>query len=241
MGELYPDIDIFLHTWKDNSYKRLHHESRYFTKMLIDKNVKVPDNLLHLGKEYFFPTTPPETFSTLEKLNSKYHKKIVSYEVEQPNFAIGFLPVFGRKPSRFYTWYRANEMRKRYEALNNIKYDITVKLRPDAVFSLDSSLQKDIDYCLAHPERNNTLFSCNDIVFVSLPSVMDIASDFMVKSETTEYGNYLSSLNIKIRPTPTRNWAIYRPESIPTNSLEFDYCRDHDQGWYFPVKRGYEK
>jgi hypothetical protein len=241
MGDLFPSIDIFLHTWKENNYKRLHHESRYFKQMLIDKNVDVPSDPLKLSREYFFPTTPPETFSVLEKLNAGYKKKIVSLEIEQANTKIGFLPKFGRKPSRFYSWYRANEMRKRYEELNEFKYDIIVKLRPDALFSTDSSLKTDIEYCLAHPENNNTMFSCNDIVFVALPSVMEIASNFMVDSDTIEYGHYLTSLNIKINKTPTRNWAIYRAESIPTSSLEFEYCRDHDQGWYFPIVRGIVK
>lgn len=238
IGDLYPNIDIFLHTWKENGYKRLHHESRYFKKMLIDQNVEVPSDILKLDRKYFFPTTAPETYSVLEKLNKLYNKKIVSVEVEQSNTKIGFLPKFGRKPSRFYAWYRVNEMRKRYEELNEFKYDVIVKTRPDALFSTDSSLRKDIEHCLAHPENSNTMFSCNDIVFVALPSVMDIASDFMVKSDTIEYGHYLDSNNIKIKPTPTRNWAIYRAESIPNSSLNFDHCKDQDQGWYFPIVRG---
>lgn len=241
MGDLYPDIDIFLHTWKENKYKRLHHEGKYFVQMLKEKNINVTDPLKELNPNCFFPTQPPETFAVLEKLNSLYSKKIVSFEIEQANTKIGFLEKFGRKPARFYTWYRANEMRKRYENLYNIKYDVIVKLRPDAVFSTDSKLKNDINQCLTHAENNNTMFSCNDIIFIAKPSVMDIASDFMINEEGTDYAPYIQKFNIKIKPTLTRNWAIYRAESIPTSSMNFEYCRDHDQGWYFPVVRGYAR
>lgn len=239
MGDLYPNIDIFIHTWKQNGYKRLHYNSKFFQNMLVEKNLQDVD-INKLDIKYFFPTQAPNTFDVISNLNKKYDKKIVSVEVEQPIWHMGFFPKYYGFPSRFYTWYRVNEMRKKYEDLNNLKYDVIVKLRPDALFSTDSKLKNDIEQCLNHQNNNSILFNCNDILFVSIPSVMDIASNFIVDTTVNEFSKYIEPLNIKVHATVTRKWSVYRPESIPASSLDFDYCESQNQGWYFPLVRGFQ-
>ena len=66
---------------------------------------------------------------------------------------------------------------------------------------------------------------------------MDTASEFVINSpEKKQYASifydYLTYANLPTSPTVLKRYAVYRPETFPSSSLNFEECFNKEKDWY---------
>ena len=225
IGELFPNTDFFIHTWNKNLLKDRSKES---------------------FKGRYSPFKTHNINNSVYDVDKCFNNKIISSEIE--NFDI-WNERFGKHYNfspQWYSWYKVNNLKKQYENINNFKYDIVIKTRLDCIIHPNSNLTTEIE----HVSRNlNTFYSqgvtehrINDVFFIASSTVMDMASNFIVDTSCRDwyndvFGDYLKSKNITVKNTHLNTYAIYRPESIPTDPVNnFKQCFNDDHDWYSVMK-----
>lgn len=144
----------------------------------------------------------------------------------------------------FYNIWQCNQLRKQYELDHHIKYDVIVRLRPDAFFMREinsEELQQAINGDLLIPDPWNFCGGITDIFAIANPNVMDIYSDiFNSLSECfannlfhpesiTRYHLEKNKVPIKI---VTRHHEMEYPESLDLNdpsSLIWDRSKGRER------------
>lgn len=229
-GDLYDDIDFFIHTWDYSASKSWHPDSKYARDKNIIQNL---DNI---------PVYP-----LIQALDSVYNKKIVSIAVEnQQTFlssniyknCVNFSP-------QWYSWYKAIQLANIYEENNNFQYDVIVKLRPDLIFPKERSLKEEINYLLEDTSYLHTLgydpIRIDDVMFLANSTVMKESSKFFIDVEkniweTNLLGEWLQSKNIKVKNTLYQFYAVYRKEHLDLgiSPMKFYKCFNVERDYYAP-------
>jgi hypothetical protein len=52
-------------------------------------------------------------------------------------------------------------------------------------------------------------------------------------------GTHLTNYGIKVYGTKLHDFAVYRPETIPTSSLNYEKCYNIDQDWYWSANNNF--
>jgi hypothetical protein len=160
------NVDIFIHTW--DTLDRLtpsHYENENENKAEAINLDKIKQ--IYKPKDICVGT---QTFKDPNK-TCPYNK--LSYE--------------GHK-YYFESFYKANEMKKKYEKANNFKYDLVIKSRPDVIFKtcLDlKTIDKDTTYLLGNPVNKNvdlhsvSNFRALDVMTICNSRNMDEIANFI--------------------------------------------------------------
>tara|TARA_R110000868_G_scaffold8320_3_gene43521 strand:- start:957 stop:1766 length:810 start_codon:yes stop_codon:yes gene_type:complete len=220
-GKYYDDIDFFMHTWDVSVAKPWHPDC-----VAIHKGA-VPTNI-----------TKENTYTLLPELMAAYDGKITSIEIENFNlFERGFHKQFDSFSPLWYSWFKSVQLKRMYETINKIEYDLVVKLRPDIVFNLDPNLGYLFSNYIADALESPHVFFVNssmpvridDIVFISTSKIMDIASAFIINTGVKEFSpggfiNYLADTGITVnemRPPP--GYVVYRPVHVANAVSPYDF------------------
>lgn len=164
------EIDFFIHTWDNTSYKNFN------------------------GTNIYPQRTRLITSDEIDFLKETYNPKILKIESH-----LGYLKKyvekgFGNGLELWYSFYKSIILKRWYERKYNFKYDIVIKLRPDCMFKNVDAFDKHIDYILS--KSGNTMathfryssewtsilntISANDIFFISNSKTMDSYSTFFI-------------------------------------------------------------
>lgn len=239
-GDLYPYIDIFIHTWNINKNKIFFHKSSKILEIYKKNNIDHDDfrNHSHLLQ----PPPAPDPFDVLKVLHQQYKNKIVSVSVE--SLPICFSPQYNVQE---YTWNKVIKKVIEHETLYKFKYDVVIKSRLDLIFPKENTLKLEIDNFLLDP---NGFYSqgwnidkkiTGDTFHMAKSDLMDKAYTYAVnwsiqtnKNEIVRnIGEYLTSQNVNVYRTRIHDIAVYRPETIPVSSLNYEKCYNIDQDWYW--------
>ena len=130
----FKNMDIFIHTW--DTLDRL--TPSYYNTKYSDNSINLEMvKQLYKPKDILVETQTiknPDTLCPYNKISLEGHKYY------------------------FESFYKANEMKKKYEKTNNFKYDIVIKSRPDVIYKTPLDLTKinrDTTYLLGNPINNN--------------------------------------------------------------------------------------
>lgn len=172
VGDLLPSCDFFMHTWNINQTKTYEGRTNpsyptsvedlekvrngYGVRMLLMEN---HDVCVERFKQDF-------GISFISKSHPDYHSNSVS-----PSW----IP-------QFWSCYQSNLLRRDWEIISGTRYDVVVRMRPDLIFPRYRSLEKEID----HWRKNQGYFivenlsgeMINDVMWISSPELMDLASMF---------------------------------------------------------------
>lgn len=191
------NADVFLHTWDVvNSGHRFNGYS------INTGRVNNPSNTL---EKPCFELTPHQFIE--QKMNCKDYI-IDSYSKFQPNYDNVSDKRITSTRAMTYSWFKANELKRKYEEKNNFKYDLVIRVRTDSIPYTTipkKELEKinDTLYFSAHINRNYYNFDHipkgtypDEFVFGS-SSLMDIFSQaYYTFEETGLLNEQLTSYHI---------------------------------------------
>lgn len=178
-------VKIFIHTWRiadENEFLNTIHGLKYKEK---DKILDTNCDLLDL---YEYEKLLIEDYSSRKIEFEKILPQLLSqppdhYNYIEPRTDVGQI-------SMWYSVYKSNQLRVRYEKENNITFDRVIRMRYDSDFEgkiLDLS-KLSADICI--PEGEDWLGGTNDQFALGSSSGMNIYSDF-----------YIDMINLKIKST----------------------------------------
>lgn len=234
IGDLFPNVDFFMHTWKDNYYKGVAPRSVMIENICKERNCtyrELPRSITH-------PYTPPDTMYVIEQMQEKYKIQFKKIKIEsfvhtevKEKMKGGFTP-------HWYSWAQSTNLKKEFEVENNFKYDIALKIRPDILFPKTESLQAEIDHCLKN-SIHESIFIKDDVLYIGTSEIMDRSTDIVMSDSIPDLGRNtwfekLHDVGILVKRTSTQRYGIYRPENVPENSLNFIKCFNVAHDWYTP-------
>ena len=168
----FDTIDVFVHTWWDDSYK--------------NKPVEFAPNLTY-GRYCVWEE------DTIEKINKLYSPKMFVYEESKTFNTFSDVPYGKSNPnsihSGWYSVYKCNELKKQYEIENDFKYDLVIRCRFDLNiinFNLDN-IDPNYVYVCGELHRTNKSGLPNDLFAISSSKNMDIYSSIFVRLDEFRY------------------------------------------------------
>lgn len=210
-GRYFDDIDFFLHTWD------LEDVALPFTDCYEGTS------LLYYNLRNYIPYRLQR--SKLQKLNSLYKFKQVKVDSPLDTKLV-------EKPM-WVSINRALDMVYEYQALNEVKYDVVVRVRPDLLLEpFSSSFEKDLSLV-----ENNTLVVCNlqdnikeDSIFLEdvmylcdIPTSKTVHKFGSIDNNPHEYlYKYLLENGNKVKKAFSSRYAIYRDHLQHLDPIE-DY------------------
>lgn len=191
-------IDFFVHTWDTNTHRR-------------PLNLKIPDNeheqIKHEVFDKFIQIYQP--INIIIEKQKEYWARITD--------RYGYT---GDLTNLWHSCYYSDQLRIQYEKLNNFKYDVVVRLRPDSIFPPDRFLDQDIQNFF---EDRNSLYYLDlfgDTYHIAGSKTMSIATNFY--KNLPMYGNtdwlmpkfieYLNNKGIQSRIMNDNRGSILREE-----------------------------
>lgn len=163
------EIDFFIHTWGNTSYKNFN-----CTNIYPQRDRFITDDEINFLKETYNP----------KAIKIESHSQYIKKFVEKG---------FGSGLELWYSFYRSIILKKWYERKHNFKYDVVIKIRLDCMFRC-FDFDEQMEHILKHP--NNTIathfrydlnwknilntISANDICFVGNSKTMDEYANFFV-------------------------------------------------------------
>lgn len=231
IGNCFPDVDFFIHTWEQNQYRIVSHESVGVELLAKSNNltlVEAREEQRIINEKRII-----DTYDILEIIKTTLGNNIKNIKVEKVDQYMFVREDFYNR----YSWAESNNLKTKYEQQLNFKYDFVVKIRPDLLFPKEITLIREIDNCL----KNNpdaSFFSNNDVFYIGQSNVMDVAASFIHtdidnRSLGPAFRAYINGNNIRSRRTIFNEFAIYRPETMPTSSLQFKKCKSIDDLWNY--------
>lgn len=165
-------LDTFVHTWWDDSYK--------------NKPIEFAPNLTY-GRYCVWES------DTIEKIQSLYQPKVLYYESTK-NFETFSDVTYGKSNpnsihSGWYSVYKCNELKRKYEIDNNFIYDLVIRCRFDVdLFEFNlSEIDFDKVYVCGELHRTNRQYLPNDLFAISSSKNIDIYSSIYTKLENFRY------------------------------------------------------
>jgi hypothetical protein len=228
-GNLFSDIDFFIHTWTNNSISKWALDNR-------DPSIAYA----------IFPADGLEEIKVLYKPKSMivndlpvYNKKITDERRIK----------FSSVNPMFSSIYESNKLKTQYEHDHGFTYDIVLRLRFDQIFDINNTLSKEIDYFLRRSFNDhlnlNRLSTCDyhnklpyavdDIAWIAKSKDMDLACNFVFERENKSNNNtgilldwqqhfkdYLEENQIRPHNWKNNNLYIYRDYHALKNVSPFD-------------------
>lgn len=205
IGDLLPDCDFFIHTWDINTYR------------------------------------PPLNLRILPPIPTKVSKEEINqyFEIYKPkNIIVENFELYWKRINTengitgdlvplWHSFYYSIQLKKMYEEINQFKYDIVIKLRPDCIFPPDRRLIDDIDEVLINPKKSFSIkdkkiysIKQDDIYFMSTSNIMNISAEFYFKGKLygdhswliVKFIEYLKTKNIETLPFQDVRSTIFRQE-----------------------------
>jgi hypothetical protein len=163
--------DIFIHTWDEIESTTTSWHKANMDNYIISNNEK-------------------------KHIHGLYHPKKIEFENQKKlandsELLINGMSVEGQK-FMMYSLFKANEMKKKYEAANNITYDIVIKLRPDVLLK-----EPIMNFCKNDQYNDNEVLLCGnkvkfgnklasyralDVISISNSKTMDLVAGIYNKS-----------------------------------------------------------
>jgi hypothetical protein len=173
LKDVLDDCDFFAHFWDFDEYKTYN-----------NSNIKKKPTRINEPKLKKF-------FGIFEPKKYLIESKSKMYEIVEK---LGIQPLW-------YSFFKCNNLKKKYEEENNIIYDYVIKLRTDTIF-YDSDLMNElvhfksfniIDAVIEGVDRNMPMST--DVLFISDSKNMDVAANYvwelMKYFETEGYVNFI--------------------------------------------------
>lgn len=163
----YNNIDIFIHTWNEESRQDI---NQYLKpkKLLIEDINKINNQVIMVDK---YPSNKILLNNTTKKISKT---KLNNKQTRDFNT----LPLMYGKYSRFYSMYQADQLRQQYESEHKFTYDIVINTRFDVFYNININLL-DLDYNKIYcvPKKNMaplyfTVAHPNDYLYFSNSSNM---------------------------------------------------------------------
>lgn len=172
-GNLINDIDIFTHTWDVRMDRPLG-----MLRTTFNEPVKIDAKNL----EDYRVSYPHKDFLVEDQIQLRHFL--------QKKYGVVGVKTVSEMTYPYHSFYRSMQFKKQYEEMHNFKYDIVIKLRPDVIFPADRLLEYDIDEFLKDPSK---LYICyhDDVFHIGTSEIMDIASDFYIKTDVLYHSNGL--------------------------------------------------
>jgi hypothetical protein len=157
LGDLFPNIDFFMHTWNITQHKQyaigaMALLSNNYKKCSVESSYPIVCNMVNDYKNF---------------------KKIKIEEFSNECEIYNSFPLW-------YSWAQSIKLKEEYENEYNFKYDVVLKMRPDMIFPEGSTLHKEIDNFLNNPElfyvMGGNESRLNDVYFLSSSDNMNIAT-----------------------------------------------------------------
>ena len=242
-------VNFFMHTWSTNKFRPIQSKSPGFIEKYgdnIDKK-KLPD-LIHRKFD--------DTYENIEKMEKNYNFTSIEIERQDKEFESNFIKLYDAPPYHWYSWWKVNQLKIQYEKIHKMKFDYTIKIRPDIIFDKNFNIQEDLNLiennknCFYAPgiEIKNNNRPC-DVYFASTSPVMDIAADFFMYVKTSKkperslfLSEYLEEKGIKIQESTLDasakpSWCLYRLENIGMDPFDLKSIRDIEIKWYLSPKK----
>lgn len=200
------EIDFFIHTWDNTSYKNFNG-----TNIYPQRDRFITEDEINFLKETYNPKV------IKVESHSNYLKRFVENG-------------FGNGLELWYSFYKSIILKKWYERNEKFKYDVVIKIRLDCMFKNIDNFDKHIEHILN--TSDNTIathfrydsswrsilnkISANDIFFVSNSKTMDLYSTFFIdkmkydkitnpsfcKNDGYGYTQYMHTFFKNINPIP---------------------------------------
>jgi hypothetical protein len=163
------EIDFFIHTWDNTSYKNFNGANIYPQR---DRNI---------------------TEQEIEFLKQTYNPKAIKIESHSEYLKKFVEKGFGSGLELWYSFYKSISLKKLYERKYNFNYDIVIKVRLDCMFK-QFDLDKQIEHIIKYPQNTiathfrydlnwkNILnkITANDICFISSSETMEKYANFFI-------------------------------------------------------------
>jgi hypothetical protein len=164
------EIDFFIHTWDNTSYKNFNCTNIYPQR----------DRFITNNEVDFLKSTYNPKFLKVES-HSEYLKKFTNKG-------------YGSGLELWYSFYKSISLKKLYERKHNFKYDLVIKIRLDCMFRKIEDFDKHISYISEYPSnhiathfRYDTYWksklnqiTANDIFFIGTSKTIDLYSLFFI-------------------------------------------------------------
>jgi hypothetical protein len=218
-GNLFPNIDFFMHTWNITQHKQY----------TIGAMALLSDNYKNCSIESSYPII-------CNMVNDyKNFKKIKIEEFSNECKIYNSFPLW-------YSWVQSIKLKEEYENEYNFKYDVVLKMRPDMIFPEDSTLQKEIDNFLNNPELFYVMGGdesrLNDVYFLSSSDNMNIATKIIDNPswQENELNIHLLKNNINYGQVLNPSYAIYREECFGVSPTDWLGCHMIETYYYSEKK-----
>jgi hypothetical protein len=230
IGDLLPNVDFFIHTWEKNENRGIQRNSLGYESLLKDYSA---DEI----EKKFRTKEVPDAFDVLDKIKTIYGDQLRGIKTEK------FVPEkffeikkISRVTPQWHSWAESIKLKQEYEKKLNFKYDIVIKLRTDICFAKKNTLIDEINYFLTLDDKNKSFILTTDDAYILSSS--DVADCLSKYSEQTLDNDvfYKNSGIFPKRSLHYNDYAVYRPETIPTNPLYFKKCKNIDRYWYHNKK-----
>lgn len=189
------DVDIFIHTWNEESRKEI--------EEIIKPKKFMIENINNIKREVLMIDKYPSNEILLNNSEKKILKGKINNKVAEK---MNVMPLMYGKYSRFYSMYQADKLRREYEIETQTKYDIVINTRFDVYYTINTNLLE-LDYskiyCVLKKNMKPIYLTTkhpNDYMYMSNSDNMtkmcqiwinlyDIYNDFLGKNKYKEYVN----------------------------------------------------
>lgn len=219
-GSLFDNIDFFVHTWDLEDVAPPYLE--------CDEN----RSLLFFHLRNYIPYNLQE--SKINKFNQLYNPKRFVVDTP-PNISTVARPMW-------ISLQRSLDLMRDYENLNNFKYDVVVKLRPDLLFEpgktsfkRDIQLVKNNSFIVSNLQKSNGVHSSfiDDVAFFCDNTTSEVLHSFCsVENNPHEYlYKYMVDNHVNIKKAFSNNYTVYRQHLLhldPIDDYSIIHVREYD-------------
>jgi hypothetical protein len=158
-------IDIFIHTWDmlNESNSRCGYTNDDLIKVFDAEKKEEIENLYKPKKNII---------ESQKSVENRKIKHLLSEKEGEPAYVDS-----GRLYNMYYSMYKSNELREKYEQENNISYDFIIQTRPDISFQTDFN----VDEIIEHSKKRKYIFKkLNNLNYCdsSFPLFLGFWADF---------------------------------------------------------------
>jgi hypothetical protein len=175
-GDLFQSIDFFIHTWNIDFVPRPYQ----VLKTVYKEPVQISDEAINKYKTLYNPVNflVDDQITLREQLVFPNGRESDDYHfVSEMYFP-------------YLSFYKSIQLKQEYEKLNNFKYDVVIKLRPDIIFPPDRHFQSDLNDFFLDPGKIHICYH-DDVFHIGTSENMDIAASCITseKNEIREASN----------------------------------------------------
>lgn len=233
-GELYNELDFFIHTWDTESFSPWAGDR---SKMNADEARKLI----------------PVDLKKIEKIKEIYDPigmivdNLSEYKRTHPGGVENRPGIHHQIAPWWISGYECNKLKKKYELLCGVQYFRVLRIRFDVIFTPKYRLIKELMYMASYPnalysvDRHNRLHEAiEDIAWLSTGEIIDKVNDFVLNREEkslplgamddyTHFQQYLIENKIYARPFKNNDVYLYRDFDVANNLSPYDKPLNNDE------------